>query len=140
MTESVHAFETPIGDQTIAGLRTSNRARFGLVLALHGGGYDSRYWHLREAADAPLLKIGSALGFDVLHVRRSAGFGYHPAGTCRMGGEGSVVDPSMAVRGVEGLRVIDASVTPVIVSGNTNAATIMIAEKAADIIGMASRP
>ena len=68
-------------------------------------------------------------------VRATAGTMFHPTGTCAMGGgPEAVCDPELRVRGVEGLRVVDASVMPVTPRGNTNAPTIAVAERAADLI------
>jgi choline dehydrogenase len=69
------------------------------------------------------------------HARMRGGTVFHPTSTCKMGIDSmAVVDPELRVVGIGGLRVVDASVMPTVVSGNTNAATIMIAEKAADLL------
>ena len=86
--------------------------------------------------DKPFLLPENPTDEDfVEHVRNYGQTLYHPTSTCAMGsGEDAVVDPELRVRGIEGLRVVDASVMPAVPRGNTNAPTIMVAEKAADLI------
>ena len=71
----------------------------------------------------------------IQHIRNHAATIYHPVGTCKMGNdEMSVVDDHLRVRGLSGLRVADASIMPVVTSGNTNAPSMMVGEKCADMI------
>ncbi|HSW84044.1 MAG TPA: GMC oxidoreductase, partial [Usitatibacter sp.] len=85
---------------------------------------------------------GPAVGDDAALVKAAGDLGttiFHPVGTCRMGpGDGAVVDDRLRVNGIEGLRVIDASIMPRITSGNTNAPTYMIAERGAEFVLEAS--
>lgn len=84
------------------------------------------------------LAPGMAVQSDedwLAYLRRTAGLNWHPVGTCRMGsGTMDVVDAQLRVHGIAGLRVADASIMPTVPSGNTNAVTIMIGEKAADLV------
>jgi choline dehydrogenase-like flavoprotein len=81
---------------------------------------------------------GTAAATDeelMAYVRQYASCDYHPVGTCRMGsGPDAVVDSELRVHGLQGLRVIDASIMPRLTSGNTMAPTMMIAEKGADYV------
>jgi choline dehydrogenase-like flavoprotein len=90
------------------------------------------------AGFASSLHMGPASDSEedlVAHIRHTAHTLYHPTSTCRMGvDELAVVDPELRVRGVEGLRVVDASIFPSVPRGNTNAPTIAVAERAADLI------
>jgi choline dehydrogenase-like flavoprotein len=103
------------------------------ALAQHGG---------REVAASAAAQTDAQIE---AYIRQHADTIYHPVGTCRMGpaesaaSGRSVVDAELRVHGLQGLRVVDASVMPQIIGGNTNAPTIMIAEKAADLIRQAQR-
>jgi choline dehydrogenase len=96
--------------------------------------YSKAFDELRGVEVAPGLACRSDAELENF-VRRTASTTWHPAGTCKMGQGGeAVVDASLRVRGLESLRVVDASIMPAIVSGNTHAPTVMIAEKAAALI------
>ncbi len=115
-------------DTLVAGLRLARRIGAAPAFAPYRG---DELWpgaavQSREALVAAIRAWGETI--------------YHPVGTCRMGvDDGAVVDGALRVRGVGGLRVVDASVMPYLVSGNTNAPTIMIAEKASDLIAAVSK-
>ena len=89
-------------------------------------------YRLERVAPTPDATSDEAL---MDYIRHNASTVYHPVGTCKMGADAqAVVDDRLRVHGVDGLLVADASIMPLLVSGNTNAATIMIAEKAADFL------
>jgi choline dehydrogenase len=95
------------------------------------------YAALRGAAAPPSADLSATSTPDQLRafVRATAETMFHPAGTCRMGnGAGAVVDPSLRVRGVDGLRVADASIMPTVINCQCNAACVMIGERAAELI------
>jgi choline dehydrogenase len=90
---------------------------------------------------APGEEVQSDADLDA-YIRRTAGVTQHPVGTCAMGvGAEAVVDPALRVRGMEGLRVVDASIMPTVPGANTNATVVMIGEKGADLVlGRAAPP
>jgi choline dehydrogenase len=96
--------------------------------------HTSFFDEFRGAEIAPGADVQSEEAL-VAYIRNTASTMWHPVGTCKMGTDPmAVVDPELQVHGVEGLRVVDASIMPTITTGNTNAPTIMIGEKAADFI------
>lgn len=112
----------PEDEQVIVdGIRMARR----IVSSSAASRYVNRIVQPDDGSDEQLLRFARETGRTV----------FHPCGTCKMGVDDlSVVDPELRVRGVQGLRVADASVMPTLVSGNTNAAAIMIGERAADLI------
>ncbi len=110
-------------EATIAGLRLARRISRAPALT----DYVASEYQPGETVDtdADLLAFARAKGTTV----------YHPVGTCKMGIDpGAVVDDRLRVRGIKGLRIADASIMPTLVSGNTNAACVMIGEKAAEMM------
>ena len=142
------------GRVSLVSNRASDKARIEANYLSDAEGFDlkmmvecaqlSRELFAQKALDpyrgAPIFPTANDLSDAELieFIRAKAETVYHPVGTCRMGSdEAAVVDPQLRVRGVEGLRVVDASVMPSLPTGNTNAPTIMIAERAADLIRQA---
>jgi choline dehydrogenase len=117
-------FSHPDDVQTLLrGLKIGRRVAHAAAFARYRASEVQPGTTVRE--DGPLLD----------YIRRTASTVHHPTSTCRMGPDSaSVVDEQLRVRGVDGLRVVDASIFPSVVGGNTNAAVVMIAEKAADMI------
>jgi choline dehydrogenase len=96
--------------------------------------HTSFFDEFRGVEIAPGINVQSDEAIEA-YIRDTAGTMWHPVGTCKMGTDPmAVVDPELRVHGIEGLRVVDASIMPTITTGNTNAPTIMIGEKAADFI------
>nr|WP_315595309.1 GMC family oxidoreductase N-terminal domain-containing protein [uncultured Cupriavidus sp.] len=113
-------------EDLVTGVRVAKRIIDEPALARFGG---------RRLHSAHLRGDGTDDDAIRQYIREYCETAYHPVGTCRMGHDAeSVVDPALRVRGVQGLRVADASIMPLLVSGNTNAPAIMIGEKAADLI------
>ncbi|WP_354677040.1 GMC family oxidoreductase [Cupriavidus plantarum] len=118
-------------DDMLSGLRIVREIFAQPRLSCFGG---------RELYSGHLRLDGSDDDAARAHIRAHADTIYHPVGTCRMGMDAmAVVDPHLRARGVEGLRVVDASVMPTLVGGNTNAPAIMIGERAHDLIRYAPR-
>ncbi|MGF6409039.1 GMC family oxidoreductase [Paraburkholderia sp. MM5482-R1] len=114
-------------DLLVEGAKMARRILGAPSLALHGG---EELYTRPGQSDAQLRQT----------IAERADTIYHPVATCRMGGDArSVVDPQLRVRGVTGLRIVDASVMPTLIGGNTNSPTVMIGERAAELIATSRR-
>lgn len=135
------AFPTSLSERVrnLNRISTGNALRASLAAVALEGPAPLRRWLLENVINPGISLEDLTADDDRLHAwlrERATGF-YHPVGTCRMGASGdpdAVVDPDCRVRGVGGLRVVDASVMPTIVRANTNLTTIMLGERMADRI------
>jgi choline dehydrogenase len=115
-----------------------DRLQAGLELVLNIAGQEALAPYCEEPEQLPASRNRNDMR---AFIRRHAQTLYHPVGTCAMGpGDDAVVDLELRVRGVEGLRVVDASVIPTVPRGNTNAPTIAVAERAADLVKGVTEP
>jgi choline dehydrogenase-like flavoprotein len=119
-------------DVLVYGFKLVRRIFAQPAFAPWGGADTSRELHFKDVASDDEIRAA---------IRAHADTIYHPVGTCKMGDTTSdplaVVDPQLRVRGVAGLRVMDASVMPTLISGNTNAPVMAMAERAAELIRQA---
>ena len=130
---SANPEDAPYLDPNYLGEQADYNALYEAVKLCQRLGYTSA---MEDWMKAEILPGKNASDSDIEdYIRKSCGTYHHMVGTCKMGVDSlSVVDPELKVHGIENLRVIDASIMPSITSGNTNAPTIMIGEKGADII------
>lgn len=150
-----HLYAKSRGRVSLCSARVQDAPRIALNLFSHPDDLGSMRAGIRAARaiyrQAPMAALageetlpgGALCSDDELDaaIRELGGITHHPVGTCAMGvGSQAVVDPQLRVHGIAGLRVADASIMPSIVGGNTNAATVMIGEKAADLILGRSAP
>ena len=122
----------------------ARRPQAKIIAFAKGAGLLLKTYRQQTGADAIGLDWSVPLSFAAelqtdeqlqQHARNTGGTVFHPTSTCKMRSDPmAVVDPELRVHGIGSLRVVDASIMPTVVSGNTNAATIMIGEKAADLI------
>jgi choline dehydrogenase len=134
MLGSADAFDDPLIDPNYLAAEEDRRALRQSVRMVRDIFSQPSLAAFRGAERDPGPDVRSDSEIDAW-IRATAETIYHPVGTCRMGvDDRAVTDGELRVRGIDGLRVVDASVMPSLVGGNTNAPTMMIAEKAADMI------